>query len=366
MADTSSKTEKPTPKRRREAVKQGQVSRAPDLAAWAGLLALTFFIPGVFDKLSEQLAYLLKTIPDLMSNPNMLQVQTVLVSTLKAVALAVLPLLLGVLMVSIIAGVSQGGARPYLSRLAFKGSRISPATGAKRILGPQGAWELVKQILKMSTIGVVLWVTISRTTDLVMGSGSLPLSILASSVANDALRLVRIVIAVGLIIAVADYFVSRRRVTKQIMMSRKEIMDEMKQSDGDPMLKATRRQRALQMARSRMMQDEPLADVILVNPTHVAVALKYTAGSGAPKVVAKGAGAIASKIRDLATEHRVPMVQDIPLARSLYRNCEVGQEIPKDLYTAVARILAFVMALKRRGAAAGMHRAEVVDQAIAR
>ena len=366
MADSSSKTEKPTPKRKREAAKQGQVSRAPDIAAWAGLLALTFFLPGVFDKLSTELAYLLKTIPDLMSHPDMLQVRTVLVSTVKAVSLAMLPLLLGVLAISVIAGVAQGGTRPYLSRLSFKGSRINPLNGAKKIVGPQGAWELVKQFLKLAVIGIVLWVTISRTTDLVMGSGSLPLSVLATTVAGDALRLVRIVIAVGLVIAVADYFVARRRVTSQIKMSRKEVLDEMKQNDGDPMLKATRRQRALQMARSRMMQEVPLAYVVLVKPNHVAVALKYTPGSGAPKVVAKGAGAIATKIRALATEHRVPMVEDIPLARSLYRNCEVGQEIPKDVYTAVARILAFVMALKRRGAAAGMHRATSVDQAIAR
>lgn len=366
MADSSSKTEKPTPKRRREAAKQGQVSRAPDIAAWAGLLALTFFIPGVFDKLSQELSYVLQTLPAVMSHPDLLQVRSLILSTLTAVAFAMLPLLLGILLVSVIAGVAQGGTRPYLSRLGFKGSRINPGTGAKRILGPQGAWELVKQFLKMAAIGIVLWITISRTTDLIMGSGSLPLSVVASTVARDALQLVRIVIAVGLVIAIADYFVARRRVQNQLKMSRKEVMDEMRQSDGDPMLKATRRQRALQMARSRMMQEVPLADVVLLNPTHIAVALRYTPGSGAPKVVAKGAGAIATKIRALATEHRVPMVEDIPLARSLYRNVEVGQEIPKDLYTAVARILAFVMALKRRGAAAGTHRSAAVDQAIAR
>ncbi|MDQ1659477.1 MAG: flagellar biosynthesis protein FlhB, partial [Cryptosporangiaceae bacterium] len=126
--------------------------------------------------------------------------------------------------------------------------------------------------------------------------------------------------------------------------------------EGDPHIKGQIRARQLAMSRNRMMTDLASADVVLVNPTHVAVALRYDPQKGAPRVVAKGAGAIATKIREKATEHRIPMVQDIPLARSLYKSCEIGSEIPPELYGAIARVLAFIMTLKAKGSAAGFHR----------
>ena len=121
-------------------------------------------------------------------------------------------------------------------------------------------------------------------------------------------------------------------------------------------MRAQRRSRAMQISRNRMMAAIGSADVVMLNPTHVAVALKYEPGKSAPRVVAKGAGEVAARIRERAAEHRVPMVQDVPLARALYSACEIGQEIPEELYGAVARVLAFVMSLKRRGAALGVHR----------
>ena len=138
----------------------------------------------------------------------------------------------------------------------------------------------------------------------------------------------------------------------------------LKQSEGDPLLRAALRQRALDASRNRMMVDVAMADVVLVNPTHVSVALKYNQAMGAPRVVAKGAGVVAARIREIATENRVPLVEDVPLARALYRNCEVGTEIPADLYTAVARVLAFIMTLKKRGVHAGLHPARDVDRTI--
>jgi flagellar biosynthetic protein FlhB len=150
--------------------------------------------------------------------------------------------------------------------------------------------------------------------------------------------------------------VVRRRTNKGLRMSKQDIKDEHKQSEGDPMLKGAIRSRQMQMSRNRMMSDIAEADVIMVNPTHVAVALRYQPEKGAPRVVAKGAGVIASRIREAAEEHRVPMVADVPLARALHRSCEIGQEIPAELFTAVARVLAFVMALKTRGSAVGVHR----------
>jgi flagellar biosynthetic protein FlhB len=157
--------------------------------------------------------------------------------------------------------------------------------------------------------------------------------------------------------AAADYVVVRRRTNKQLRMSKQEVKDEHKRTEGDPLVKSQIRGRQLAMTRSRMMADLPTADVIVVNPTHVAVALRYEPAKGAPRVVAKGAGTIAAKIREVAAEHRIPLVQDVPLARALHAGCEIGQEIPPTFFAAVARVLAFVMGLKARGSAAGLHRA---------
>jgi flagellar biosynthetic protein FlhB len=139
-------------------------------------------------------------------------------------------------------------------------------------------------------------------------------------------------------------------------MTKKEVKDEHKQSEGDPLLKGQIRSRQLAAARSRMMSAVPDADVVLVNPTHVAVALKYELARGTPRVVAKGAGAVAARIREVATASRVTLVEDVPLARALHASCEVGQEIPPQLYHAVAQVLAFVLSRRAAGAPAGQYR----------
>jgi flagellar biosynthetic protein FlhB len=131
-------------------------------------------------------------------------------------------------------------------------------------------------------------------------------------------------------------------------MTKQEVREEHKQSDGNPQLKQELRSRQMRMSRNRMIADVPKADVVIVNPTHVAVALRYEAVTGAPRVVAKGAGAVADRIREVAVESKVPLVADIPLARTIFKACEIGQEIPPELYEAVARVLAFVFALKAK------------------
>lgn len=142
---------------------------------------------------------------------------------------------------------------------------------------------------------------------------------------------------------------------KQLKMTKQEVKDEYKSSEGDPHQKGAIRSRQMAMRRNRMMADVPNADVIVVNPTHVAVALKYDPAKGAPRVVAKGGDHVAARIRALAEEHRIPLVSDIPLARTLFKTCDIGQEIPPDLYKAVATVLAFIMTLRKRGSTAGTH-----------
>jgi flagellar biosynthesis protein FlhB len=259
--------------------------------------------------------------------------------------------------VAVGAAAAQGGLHPATKALKPQLKRLNPVQGFKRILGPQAWWEALKTLLKTSVLALVLWWVVSDLTPTLVGSGTLPLSATVERIRVGAAALLRAAVLAGLALAVLDMVVVRRRTNKQLRMTKREVKEENKQSEGDPMLKGAIRSRQLAMSRNRMMSEVARADVVLVNPTHVAVALRYDPARGAPRVVAKGAGAVAARIRERAGEHRVPMVEDVPLARALHARCELGQEIPAELYEAVARILAFVMALRRRGSPAGTHRA---------
>ena len=214
----------------------------------------------------------------------------------------------------------------------------------------------MKSVLKTAVCGLVLWVAVRHMLPHLALSGGLPLSAITGSTSDAIVTMVRLAAIAGIAIGLADYVVARRRTEKSIRMTKHEVKQEHKQSEGDPHMRSAMRSRQIRMSRNRMMADIAHADVVVVNPTHVAVALRYESQRGAPRVVAKGAGAVAAKIRERASEHRVPMVEDVPLARALHRSCEIGEEVPAELFQAVARVLALVMSLKRRGSAAGLHR----------
>ena len=218
-------------------------------------------------------------------------------------------------------------------------------------------WEAAKSLLKTGVCALVLYIAVRRMVPHLALSGGLPLGSVVGSTTGAIITMIRLGRRGRVAIGLADYAVARRRTEKQIRMTKHEVKQEAKQTDGDPHMRAAIRGRQIRMSRNRMMADIATADVVVVNPTHVAVALKYEPDSRrAPRVVAKGAGAIAAKIRERATEHRVPMVEDVPLARALHASCEIGQEVPAELFQAVAKVLALVMSLKRRGSAAGLHR----------
>jgi flagellar biosynthetic protein FlhB len=189
-----------------------------------------------------------------------------------------------------------------------------------------------------------------------VAAGQQPVLTTVGLVGERTLSLARNVALAGLLLALVDYGISRHRTTKGLRMTKQEVRDEHRQADGDPHVRGQIRSRQMAMSRNRMMADVAGADVVLINPTHVAVALKYDPAGGAPRVVAKGAGEVAARIRAEAERARVPMVEDVPLARAVYKACDLGQFIPMELYDAVARVLAFIFALSRRGSAAGVHR----------
>ena len=350
------KTEKPTPQRLKKARKEGQIPRTQELGTWAGVAASSVLMPMLVSHMFEAVQRLFVQIGAVAKHPEVGQLSTLLGDALNAFLTTLLPTALGLMTVGIAASAAQGGVTFATKAMKPTLKKLNPFPGFKRMFGFHGVWEAVKALIKTAALGTVVVITSGTAQTLVSSSGSLPLSAVAATFSSAAVSMLRVVALTGLGIALADYIVVRKKAMKKLKMSKYEIQQENKNSEGDPHVKAHRRSMQMAMSRNRMMSEVAEADVLLVNPTHVAVALKYDPARGAPRVVAKGAGEVAAKLRARAAEARVPMVQDIPLARALHASCEIGQEVPAQLFTAVARVLAFVMHLGARGVRGGFHR----------
>src|SRR3954471_19813993 len=350
------KTEKPTPQRLKKARKEGQIPRTQELGTWAGAAVASGLLPMLVGNAYDETQQLFLQINDVASHPEPSKVFTLLGQALSAFLSTLLPMALALMAVGVAASAAQGGVSIATKGMKPTLKKLNPFPGIKRMFGTHGLWESIKALIKTAALAVVVVTTSDQAQQLVSASGALPLSAVTATFASSAVAMFRVVAVTGLVIAIADYVVVRTKTMKQLKMSKYEIQQENKQSQGDPHMKAHRRGVQMSMSRNRMMAEVAEADVLLVNPVHVAVALKYEAVRGAPRVVAKGAGEVAAKLRERAAEARVPLVQDIPLARALHASCEIGQEVPPQLFTAVARVLAFVMHLSARGVKGGFHR----------
>ena len=350
------KTEQPTPQKLKKAKQEGQIGRSQDIGAWFGMLAASVVLPRTLSSTMEHSRELMAKIPDVIADPDPQVALGILKDGLMSAGWAVLPLALTMMAVGIAAAGAQGGIRVASKLFIPKFKRLNPLPGLKKMFGPQSLWEGTKALIKTGVLGAVLYMTMKDIVPLLMTAGQLQIGSLLGVINDAVLSLIRAAAAAGIVMAAADYFVVRKRTNKQLRMSKEEVKQEHKNAEGDPHVKGQIRARQMAMARNRQMADVPTADVVLVNPTHVAVALRYDPEKGAPRVIAKGRGTLAQKIRELATEHRIPMVQDVPLARALEKSVEVGMEIPAEFYGTVAKVLAFVMSLKSKGSAAGVHR----------
>jgi flagellar biosynthesis protein FlhB len=350
------KSEKPTPQKKKKARQEGTIARSNDVGAWFGMLAASFLVPMTLGAATDKAKALIERIPGVVENPDPAAAFAILGDGMLGAALAVAPLACAMMVIGVVAAAAQGGIHVATKLLVPKFSRLNPLKGIKKMFGPQGLWEGAKALVKTVVLGAVLYTSVQDLIPVLMTAGRLPLGVLIDTVVAEVVNLIRFAAAAGLVMAAADYLVVRKRVNKQLKMTKQEVKEEYKRTEGDPHVKGQIRQRQMAMSRNRMMSEVPKADVVLVNPTHVAVALRYEPSKGAPRVVAKGAGTVAAKIRELASENRIPLVQDVQLARALHKSCEVGAEIPAEFFGAVAKVLAFVMQLKRRGSAAGLHR----------
>lgn len=351
--DGGEKTEKATAQRMKEVHKDGKLSRSQDLTAWIGLAAAAVMLPSTAARAADAARDQLAAVREAIAAPDAGTVVDLLGDGLWSIVATLGPLMAVVAFVVIAVAVAQGGV--HVKKFKPNVKQFNPVSGVKRLFGANAWWEGAKTLLKTAVVGVVLYAAVQALVPQLMGTGRIPLEHMLGVAAGGVKQLIIWGIGAGVLLAAIDLLVVMRRNRKQTRMSKQEIKEENKRTEGDPLVKGHIRSKQMAMSRNRMMAAVADADVVIVNPTHVAVALKYVAGTGAPRLVAKGAGAVAAKIREQAAEHRVPMVEDIPLARSLHAACAVDQEIPAYLFTAVARVLAFVMQLKRRGAAMGKH-----------
>jgi flagellar biosynthetic protein FlhB len=347
------RTEKATPKRLEESRREGRIQRSRDMASWLSMGGAALTLPVVVGSGADAVRGLVLGLKTIIARPTAEAAQQYFLGSFAVLPGILAPILAAAVVGAIVGSLASGGFS--MKRFKPHFDQFDLVKGSARLVGKQALWEGAKALLKTGVVGIAVWIAIQGAIPLLGASGSLPVSSIVSSASGVVIAILQSAIVAGVVLGALDVLVVSRRNRQHTMMTKQEIKDESKSTEGDPHIRGQRRSRQLQISRNRMMAAIPAADVVMLNPTHVAVALKYEPGKSAPRVVAKGAGEVAARIREQAAEHRVPMVQDIPLARALYAACEVNQEIPEELFGAVARVLAFVMSLKRRGAALGVH-----------
>ncbi|WP_338556485.1 flagellar biosynthesis protein FlhB [Erwinia sp. E_sp_B04_7] len=344
------KTESATPHRLEKAREEGQIPRSRELTSVLMLvtgLSILWMSGGTMaQKVGALLADGLKFNHSVVSDTS--QMFHLMSNLVVQGVFALLPMMAGLVLVAIAAPMLLGGLVISGKAIKFDLGKMNPLKGLKRLFSAQSAAELVKAVLKAILVGCVTWVYISHNwPNMLRLISESPYTALASALNMIAMCSVLIVLGLSPMVGF-DVFWQLYSYFKNLRMTRQDIRDEHKQQEGDPHVKGRIRQQMRAAARRRMMADVPKADVIVTNPTHYSVALQYDERKmSAPKVVAKGAGEIALRIRELGKEHRIPVLEAPPLARALYRHSEIGQHIPGTLYAAVAEVLAWVWQLRR-------------------
>jgi flagellar biosynthetic protein FlhB len=352
MADSpgGERTEQATPRRRKKALDKGQVALSQEVNSALVLLAgfsLLFVAMAFMGRtINENARYLFSEAPRLtVDNPGTLV--EIATANMLVVCKTLAPVALGIMVVGFFANVMQVGWNVSLEAVAFRLENINPVSGIKQIFSKKAVFELGKNLLKIVAISGLSWYTVSSLGQDLMGIALLPLDGAASLGWKMVAQLVYRLVAMLSLLAAADWAFQKWQHDESLKMTLQEVKEESKDVDVDPQIKARIRTIQLETARKRMLSDVPKADVVVTNPTHFAVALKYMEGEAAPRVVAKGKDLLAQTIKRIARENRVPVIENKPLARALHKHVKIGAFIPDDLYQAVAEVLAYVYRLKR-------------------
>ncbi len=349
---TDDRTESATPRRRQEARRKGQVAKSTELTSIIVFLVAVWALHSALGSgMWEQIARLTQTTFGHAGDPTITPGQ--LTTTVNQVGLTLLralgPFLLLLMVVGIVSNIAQVGVLFTNQPLVPDLNRINPMAGFQRLLSQRGLVDTLKNLLKITLIGIIAYSTFWASYPALLTISRTDFGTTLGIIGDTAYRLAMRTGFTLLVIAALDYGYQRYAYEKSIRMTKDEIKQELRQTEGSPLIKTRIRQLQRQIARRRMMQDVPKADVVITNPTHYAVALKYQGtGLPAPCVVAKGRNIIAERIKEIARENRVPIVENAPLARALYHQVEIGKIIPPDLYAAVAGILAYVYQVNNR------------------
>ncbi|MDR2547147.1 MAG: flagellar biosynthesis protein FlhB [Lachnospiraceae bacterium] len=345
------KTEQPTTKKLEDARKEGQVAQSKEIGNAFGLLALfmilRFYTGIIGSNLESFFASIYSQIPEYVTMYDgvapALTIRWAFISMLLRIIIIVGPIMAIAFLVAFLSGIFQVKWQVTAKPLQPKLSKLNPLKGFKKIISMNSLVELVKSLAKILVIGYIAYSYLSdRLVELFLIydlAVTQVIAMLGDMIFGVGIRIV----AVYMVIAFADLAYQRRKHKKDLMMTKQEVKDEFKNQEGDPMVRGQQRRRMLQASQRRMMQQLPEADVVITNPTHYSVAIKYDSEQfEAPIVLAKGADFLALKIRELAREHDIEIVENKPLARMLYTNVEVGEMVPPELYQAVAEVLAMV------------------------
>ncbi len=351
-ADPESKTEEATPRKLEDARKKGDVAKSMDVGSAASLLGAAAVLLGAGGYFATSMAEQL--LPFIASPHAMIGgLEAGAGVEIGAQALwAITPFLGAVMLATIIGGaggnLAQSGLLFTSEKMKPQWERVSPMAGFKRIFGPDGLVQFVKTFLKLLAVGAICWFVLKpHVRELENLAAMSPAAILPF--ARDlAIALMSSALVFLSFTAGADYLWQRFRFAERMKMTKEELKEDYKQSEGDPHVKAKLKQIRAQRSRQRMMQNVPTATVIVTNPTHYSVALRYEKGDAAPVCVAKGVDALALRIREVAREHSVPIVENVPLARALYAAVDVDETIPREHFEAAAKVIGFVLQGRRK------------------
>lgn len=343
------KTEEPTAKKREEAAKKGQVGKSQEVSTAFVLLIGFFVIKALWERIYANIAeYTVYIFGHLNQTIDVETVLNLFIGMVFVLGQTAFPIMIAVMIVGLAVNIFQGGWHFNSEKLEPKLDNLNPINGFGRLFSKRSLVELVKSLLKIAIIGFFIYNYLKDEIFTMPQFIFYDLTTSLSKISDIIFGLVFQVIGVIMILAFADLAYQKWQTTQDLKMTKQEVKDEFKQVEGDPQIKGKIRQKQRQMAMSRMMQEVPKADVIVTNPTHFAVALKYEKGMMAPKVVAKGADFVAQKIKSVGRENDVPLVENRSLARALYASAEVGDFVPRELYQSVAEVLAYVYRLKHR------------------
>ncbi|KYP82118.1 flagellar biosynthesis protein FlhB [Ferroacidibacillus organovorans] len=346
------KTEQATPKRRQDARQKGRVAKSPDLTSSLSFLAAVVGMSVFGSNLLGAVMRLLQNCLSLFvvsASQKTPHIKQLILPGITQVGLALIPIVLTIMLIGMLAAFFQVGPMFTLSTIMPDFSKINPLEGIRRLFSLHAIVESIKSIVKLSLIGVALYAAVVHTQvqyAFLMESST---PVIIDSYLTNANTILLYSAVMFAAVSVADYFYQRYQFSQSLRMSRQDVRDEQRDQEGNPQMRRRIREQGRAIARRRMMQKVPNADVIITNPTHFAVALRYDAKTmQAPQVVAKGIDETAQRIREVARQHDVPIVENKPLARALYQTVELDEFVPGTLFQAVAEVLAYVYRLRGR------------------